>query len=151
MHGDEDSGPIERLKQRLDDAIDDAIAQGYDTFVCGMADGFDMFAGEAIAERIRQGADITLVAAIPFAGHGGREGTPRHARYKRVLDHASESKVLSPHYSEYSYLARNRYMVDRSSLLICCFDGQTGGTAQTVYYAAQRGLRIVNLWVREDD
>ena len=40
-------------------------------------------------------------------------------------------------------------MVDAASLLICFFDGQPGGTAQTVRMARQRGLRIVNLAERQ--
>ena len=40
-------------------------------------------------------------------------------------------------------------MVDASSLLICYFSGQPGGTAQTVRMAEQADLRIVNLAERQ--
>ncbi len=43
------------------------------------------------------------------------------------------------------FSVRNRFMVDSSSLLICYFDGQASGTAQTVHYAQGSGLRIINL------
>lgn len=42
-------------------------------------------------------------------------------------------------------------MVDSSSLLICYFDGQAGGTAQTVHYAQSSGLHIINLSPRTYD
>ena len=41
---------------------------------------------------------------------------------------------------------RNRYMVDRSSLLIAAYDGTAGGTRYTVEYARSRGLQIINLF-----
>ena len=40
-------------------------------------------------------------------------------------------------------------MVAASSLLICYFDGRSGGTAQTVRMAEQSGLEIVNLAERQ--
>ena len=36
-------------------------------------------------------------------------------------------------------------MVGASSLLVCYFDGQPGGTAQTVRLAEHDGLEIINL------
>jgi uncharacterized phage-like protein YoqJ len=40
---------------------------------------------------------------------------------------------------------RNRYMVDHASLLIAVFDGQSGGTQNTIQYAMERGLEIVDI------
>ena len=40
-------------------------------------------------------------------------------------------------------MRRNRYMVDRSSLLLACFDGQTGGTMNTILYAQRSGLKVI--------
>ena len=42
-------------------------------------------------------------------------------------------------------LRRNRYMVDRSSLLIAAFDGTLGGTMYTITYAMRQGAVIVTL------
>ena len=40
-------------------------------------------------------------------------------------------------------MKRNRYMVDRSSLLLACFDGRPGGTMSTIVYAERQGLKTV--------
>jgi hypothetical protein len=40
---------------------------------------------------------------------------------------------------------RNKFMVENSSCLVCYWDGQTGGTAQTIDMAEKCGLSIVNL------
>ncbi len=40
---------------------------------------------------------------------------------------------------------RNRYMVERSSLLLACYDGQPGGTMSTILLARRSGLRVVTI------
>ena len=40
---------------------------------------------------------------------------------------------------------RNRALVDRSAFCICYLRTQTGGTAYTVRYAREKGLKIWNL------
>jgi len=37
-------------------------------------------------------------------------------------------------------MRRNRYMVDKSSLLLACFNGSRGGTYNTVSYAKRQGI-----------
>jgi hypothetical protein len=44
-----------------------------------------------------------------------------------------------------AYDLRNRNIVDHASRLICCCDGKKGGTDQTVKYAGEQGLTIVNV------
>jgi uncharacterized phage-like protein YoqJ len=44
-------------------------------------------------------------------------------------------------------MRRNRYMVDKADLLIACFDGQSGGTLNTLRYAVRKNVRIVHLGV----
>lgn len=40
---------------------------------------------------------------------------------------------------------RNRNMVDRSDLVICYIDHQSGGAFQTMQYALKRGKKVINL------
>ena len=46
-------------------------------------------------------------------------------------------------------MRRNRYMVDRSSLLLACFDGRPGGTMNTILYAERSGLKTVVIEIEE--
>ncbi|MBR7190221.1 MAG: DUF1273 domain-containing protein, partial [Oscillospiraceae bacterium] len=55
--------------------------------------------------------------------------------------------VLQEHYSAGCMMRRNRYMVDKADLLIACFDGQSGGTLNTLRYAVRKNVRIVHLGV----
>lgn len=40
---------------------------------------------------------------------------------------------------------RNRQMIDRSDLIVCCIEHDSGGAYQTVQYARKQQKRIVNL------
>ena len=40
---------------------------------------------------------------------------------------------------------RNRYMVDRSSLVLAVYDGMLGGTMYTLTYAMRQGVRVVTM------
>ena len=135
---------VDALTAALDDAIADAAAQGYTGFFSGMSTGFDLWAAEAVL-RAQETLPIQLFCAIPFDHQADRYPTEWKRRFNHCLLAADRVFALSRDYYAGCYTARNRFMVDTSSLLICYFDGKPGGTAQTVRMAKQNGLRIVNL------
>lgn len=135
---------IDALTAALDHAIADAAAQGYTGFFSGMSTGFDLWAAEAVL-RARETLPIQLFCAIPFDRQADRYSPEWKHRFNHCLLAADRVFALSRDYYAGCYAARNRFMVDASSLLICYFDGKPGGTAQTVRMAKQNSLRIVNL------
>lgn len=135
---------VDALHAALDRAIADAAAQGYTGFFSGMSTGFDLWAAEAVL-RARETLSIQLFCAIPFDQQANRYSPEWKRRFNHCLLAADRVFALSREYYTGCYAARNRFMVDASSLLICYFDGKPGGTAQTVRMAKQNGLRIVNL------
>ena len=46
-------------------------------------------------------------------------------------------------YSPDCMMRRNRYMVDRASLLLACYNGYPGGTQSTLLYAQRQGLQTI--------
>lgn len=135
---------VDALTAALDRAITDAAAQGYTGFFSGMSTGFDLWAAEAVL-RARETLPIQLFCAIPFDHQADYYPSEWKRRFNHCLLAADRVFALSRNYHAGCYAARNRFMVDASSLLICYFDGKPGGTAQTVRMAKQSGLRIVNL------
>lgn len=128
----------------LQRAILDAIAQGYLHFYCGMCEGFDLWAAQAVLQLQEENA-IQLHAVIPFWGQE-KSWTPAwKTSYQDILNRANEVIVLAEHYHPDCYFARNRYMVEHSSLLLCYHTNKKGGTAYTVRYAKKNGLIIHNL------
>ena len=135
---------VDALTAALDRAIADAAAQGYTGFFSGMSTGFDLWAAEAVL-RARETLPIQLFCAIPFDHQADHYPSEWKRRFNHCLLAADRVFALSRNYHAGCYAARNRFMVDASTLLICYFDGKPGGTAQTVRMAKQSGLRIVNL------
>ena len=63
---DENSTDIIALKADLQDAVMEAVSHGFNTFIVGMAEGFDMLAAEAVIAAKKEFRDIWLVAVEPF-------------------------------------------------------------------------------------
>ena len=67
------------------------------------------------------------------------------ARYHRLLEGCDLETLVSAKYTSSCMQRRDRYMVDRSSLLIAAFDGTPGGTQYTMQYAMEKGLAILDI------
>ena len=135
------------LEKRIENAILQAVDDGYTSFICGAAKGFDLVAGSlvvALRESWAELADLNLVAVLPFKRHGF-SSEPWRTLHRMVLGGASEVVTLASKYYTQAYHDRNRYMVDHSSRLICYYDGQKGGTAYTIKYATKQELAIINV------
>ena len=52
------------IKSLLEKAIDRAIAEGYVTFITGMAQGTDIWAAEIVLDRKLTNKDIHLICAL---------------------------------------------------------------------------------------
>ena len=131
------------LKLELAARLEALAALGYRSFLCGMALGCDMYFAEAVLALRDRWPDVRLEAAIPFGDQPGRWNEEQRRRYNRLIDAADKLTVLQVHYTSDCMQRRNRYMVDRSSLLLACYDGRPGGTMQTILYAERRGVRVM--------
>ncbi len=136
-----------KMENKLFDAVFSLPNEGCYTFYCGMAMGFDLLAGEAVVmlKKLYQKARVELVAVIPFEGQSDSWDDEWKARYNAVLRQADRLVYVSRNYTRGCYHKRNCYMVDNSDIVITWFDGQSGGTAYTLNYAARQDKKIVNL------
>ena len=120
--------------------------EGYRRFLCGMAWGFDLAAGEVVAELKREYQDVELVAALPYRNFSKLFHAEDAEQYKRVADAADAIVVVSESEGKEAYRLRNDYLVDNSSVLVAWFDGQPrGGTAYTVAHALANGKELINI------
>ena len=133
------------LKAKLRAAVESAIHEGMEHFICGMAEGCDLYFCEAILALREDHPDITLEAAVPFAGQAEHWGAAQRQRYEALLARCDTVTVLQEHYSPGCMMKRNRYMVDHADLIIACYDGKSGGTLNTLRYATEREIQIVHL------
>lgn len=128
-------------------AIDNLYRQGYRNFITGMARGFNLWAALTVIDMkaSKDYPDMTLTCAIPFAEQRRYFDDDSQSQYDKIMDAADFHSILSPNYYTKCLLRRNDWMLERSSALICYFNGNSGGTAYTVTKARRAEFTIINL------
>lgn len=121
-----------------------AIEAGYDTFMVGMALGFDFLCFK-ILEKIRRERKIRIIACVPCRGQANKFPEPQKEEYLRMLSVSDEMVVLSQEYNKFCMQKRNMYMVDNSSLVIAYLKKNKGGTFNTVKYAESKGVCVIRI------
>ena len=127
---------------RLEEIITSYIEEGYTTFLCGMAVGFDMLAAEIVLKLKNVFPELKLIACIPCEGQSKYFSAADKQRYKSILQQCGEVRILSDKYYRGCMQARDRYMVENSRLVIAYKRVNEGGTYYTLNYALSLNKRI---------
>ena len=134
--------PIDDIKVDLENEILKAVADGYSTFITGMACGTDIWAGNIVVRLKDRFPDLKLIAAVPFPDFADGWDDEWKAKYDKLLAAADLVKTICPAYSDAAYQVRNEWMVDHSSKVIAVYDGTAGGTRNTINYARKNGVFV---------
>ena len=138
------------LKARLEQAVERAYQQGMRHFICGMARGTDLYFAEAVLALRERCPDLTLEAARPCESQADSWPEPEKERYRGILERCDYETLVQHHYDRGCMQRRNRYMVERSEMILAVYNGEPkGGTAQTLAYALRKGLRVEILELEE--
>ena len=135
------SEPVD--EENLISIIKELIDGGADTFLCGMAMGFDLIAADAVLKVKRENPGIKLVACVPCPDQKNSFKSDDKAKYERIISQCDEVKLVCDHYYDGCMLARNRYMVDNSGTVIAYKRSNLGGTVYTLKYANEKGKKII--------
>ena len=73
------------VKAWLSEHIDQAIADGYTTFITGMAMGVDIWAGQLVLEKKSVHPELHLIAAVPWQGMAAKWKEPWRSMYADLL------------------------------------------------------------------
>lgn len=131
-------------REFLKEIIENLIDQGYNTFLVGMAVGFDSECFR-ILEQIRERKEIYIVACIPCKNQSDKFNFEQKKEYKRMVLSADGCKLISQEYTPWCMQKRNEFMVDNAAILISYLRQNYGGTANTVRYAQKKNIKIINL------
>lgn len=110
--------------------------------ISGMALGVDTI----FAFRVLK-LHIPLIAAVPFAGQETIWPESSQKIYRDILNNSLTSLhiVCEGGYASWKFQKRNEWMVDNCNVLLACWDGSEGGTANCVAYARKIGREIVRV------
>ena len=143
---DESDARCTYLKKYMYAVLSRAIRAGYTHFISGMALGGDIYFAEAVLSLKEKYPHIQLECAIPYQKQPAAWGIQDRMRYRDILEQCDTRTLLAKAYFRGCLLARNRYMVDQSDLLLAAYmESSGGGTKSTVAYAEKKGLKIVYL------
>ena len=124
--------------------FENLINNGIDTFLIGMAIGFDTLCFQ-ILEEFKKTKSIKIIACIPCLNQADKFSFEQKKEYYRLLSVADEKIVLSENYTPSCMQKRNKFMVDNSSAVICYLNRNKGGTFNTVKYAEKIGIPVINV------
>jgi len=82
---------------------------------------------------------------LPCHGQEERWSEKDKKIYSKILRQADKVVYVSEQYHNGCMHKRNRHMAEHSGFCICYLAKNTGGTAYTVDYAKQKGLKIINI------
>ena len=137
----------DEVKIRLKKAILQAIEDGFTVFISGMARGVDMWAAEIVLEIRETNKDIKLMCVSPFKGFEKSWKAEERLKYMNIINQADYVKFVFERYSRMCFQIRNRFMVDNSERVIAAYNGESGGTRNTVLYAMDNDVETVNILI----
>lgn len=133
------------LARRLERTLRELIDDGVRYFGAGGALGFDTLAAQTVLKLRKEFPHIRLILVLPCLSQtrGWRESDVRV--YEDIKAAADKVTYTSKEYTQGCMHKRNRHLVDWSGTCVCYLSKESGGTAYTVRYAREKGLRVINL------
>lgn len=133
------------VENRLEKLLHDLITQKeYVEFLIGRDGEFDLLASAAIKRAVREhgygNTHFTLV--LPYMKAEYRDNEKEYLDYYDEVEVCAESAETHP---KSAILVRNRNLVDRSDLVVCCIQHKSGGAYKTMQYAEKQDKHIINL------
>lgn len=136
---------LARIQERLWEEIEKLVLKGMTWFVSGGALGFDTLAASTVIGLKQAYPEIKLVFALPCRQQSRFWSGQEKAIYQGLLGKADEVIYTSDNYFSGCMHVRNRFMVDKSAYCVCYLTEVTGGTAYTVRYAHEKGLKVISV------
>lgn len=140
----------EKLKQpksviiaELERIIRQSVEDGFTIFISGMARGVDIWAAEIVLKLRSEGCPIRLICASPYEGFEKGWSVEWQQRYRTIMESADQVTYICSGYNRSCFQIRNEWMVNHSARVIAVFDGEKGGTKNTIDYAIKRGVAVI--------
>lgn len=133
------------IPQKLDEIVEILINDGFVYFGTGGARGFDKLAAESIIRAKEKHPEIKLIIVLPCSDSWDKWNRYEREEYMCLAEKADKVTSLSDHYYTGCMHARNKHLVDGSSVCVSYRYSSGGGTAFTENYARKKGLTIVSV------
>ena len=132
----------EVIKKDLEKEIRQAVADGLNVFITGMARGVDIWAAQIVLHLRGEGYGVRLICACPYDGFETGWSQEWQRQYKGILTEADFVKYVCGGYSRSCFQIRNEWMVNHSARVIAVFNGEKSGTKNTIDYAIRQNVPV---------
>lgn len=129
----------------LEREIRNAIHDGLNVFITGMARGIDIDAAEIVLQLREEGYPVRLICASPYPGFENNWSRVWQTRYGAVIAKADLVRYICPQYTKDCFQIRNEWMVNHSARVIAVFNGRPSGTKNTIDYALRQGIPVIKI------
>ena len=133
------------LKRSLTRELESLYRRGFRHFISGMAMGCDLYFAEAALALREQYPKVTVEGAVPCPAQADRWPEDQRRSWQDILACCDLETVMQQNYDRFCMFRRDRYMIDRSAVVLAVFDGTPGGTQYTLNYAMEKKLEILLL------
>ena len=137
--------PVDIVMDGLEKEIRQAIADGMNVFITGMARRVDIWAALIVLKLKKENPELKLICACPHPDFKIRWSDGWQELYRFILENADHTVTICEKYSLGCYQTRNEWMVDHSRRVIAVFNGEKSGTKNTVDYALRHGVEVRNI------
>ena len=131
---------------RLRSVVADLYAEGVRIFRVGMAEGFDLAAGEIVVSLMELHDDIVLEAYVPWPLFSARFEMESKQKYDAIIAKAQVVRYAGFAYQNTIFHQRNDMLVDGAGYLVAWWNGSRSGTGYTVGRARRQRTKIINLY-----
>lgn len=135
-----------KANELLRATIGELYNKGARHFRVGMAEGFDLTAGEMVVELMASDDAIILEACIPWPTFDAHLNAEERVLYNNILKHATVVRYSDNAYHPAIFRHRNDMLVEGADTLVAWWNGANSGTAYTVKRAKKLGINIINLY-----
>lgn len=140
-----------RIEENLEHLIRKILTEKqYVEFLVGRDGEFDQIVSSTIrrCKRTVRGDNSSLIWVLPYLTAEYREN---HESYQEYYDSVEICEASATGHYKNAHQLRNREMVDRSNLVVCCIQREIGGAWQTMKYARKNNIPLINLNLSEDE
>ena len=134
-----------RIEQRLEAIIRNLLKnKEYVEFLVGRDGEFDQLVSSVVrrCKREYRSDNSAHVLVLPYVTAEFRDNEDSFREY---YDEIEICETAAGGHFKGAHQKRNREMVDRSHLVVCCIQHESGGAWQTIKYAQKQSIPYINI------
>ncbi len=119
-------------------------SHSYVNFLIGRTGEFDLMAALTVRRVMKsyRRFNCSLILVLPYENKSVEQN---RNNFLNLYDEIEICPQSADSYYKSAFQIRNQNMIDRSNLVLCCIEHESGGAYQAVLYAGRQQCGIINL------